>query len=109
MLRYSPELYRGLDSYGFADLDAAVTLNCSLATYHPKGHAMGAKLNLGNVGALWNCMAKTCMMLAPTSGRIAEGIMKIVPVPGKIIEAKGGLVPDEFYRTGRLWRRVNDG
>jgi len=29
----SPELYCGLDSHGFADLDAAVTLNCSLATY----------------------------------------------------------------------------
>ena len=105
----SPELCRGLVSHGFADLDAAVALNCSLATYYPKGHAMRAKWNLGNAGALWNCMAKTCMMLAPTSGRIAEGIMKIAPVPGKIIEAKGGLVPDEFYRTGRLWRRVNDG
>jgi len=30
-----------------------------------------------------------------------------VPVLDKIIEAKGGAVPDEFYRTGRRWRRVN--
>jgi len=32
------------------------------------------------VGALWNCKAKTWMMCAPTSDRIAEDIMKIVPV-----------------------------
>jgi len=92
----SPELCRGLDLHGFADLDAEVTLNCSLATYYPKGHAMRAKWNLGNVGAPWNCMAKTWMMCAPTSDCIAEGIMKVVPVLDKIIEAKGGVVPDEF-------------
>ena len=44
----SLELCRGLDSHGFADLDAAVTLNCSLATYYPKGHAMRAKWNQGS-------------------------------------------------------------
>ena len=27
---------------------------------------------------------------------------------GKIIEAKGGAVLGEFYRTGRRWRRVDD-
>ena len=41
-----PKLFLGLDSHGFADFDAAVTLNCSLATYYPKGHAMRAKWNL---------------------------------------------------------------
>jgi len=46
-------------------------------------------------------MAKTWMMCVPTSNRIAEGIMKVVPVLSKIIEAKSGLVPDELYRTGR--------
>ena len=34
--------------------------------------------------------------------------MKIVPVLDKIIEAKGGVVPDEFYRTGRRYRRFDD-
>ena len=51
-----PKLFLGLDSHGFADFDAAVTLNCSLATYYPKGHAMRAKWNLGYVDALWYCM-----------------------------------------------------
>jgi len=32
-----------------------------------------------------------------------------VPVLDKIIEAKGGVVPDEFYRTGRRWRRGRQG
>jgi hypothetical protein len=36
----SPELCCGLDSHGFADLDAAVTPNCSLATFYPMGHQM---------------------------------------------------------------------
>ena len=48
------------------------------------------------------------MKCAPTSDRIAEGIIKIVPMLDKIIEAKGGVVPDEYYRTGRRWRRVDD-
>jgi hypothetical protein len=39
----SPELFRGLDSHGFPDFDAALTLNCSLATYYPMGHPMRAK------------------------------------------------------------------
>ena len=63
---------------------------------------------MGNVGALWTCMAETWMKCAPTSGRFVEDIMKIVPVLDKIIEAKGGVVPDEFYRTGRRYRRVDD-
>ena len=40
--------------------------------------------------------------------RIAEYIIKIVPVLDKTIKAKGGVVPDELYRTGRRWRRVDD-
>jgi hypothetical protein len=53
-------------------------------------------------------MAETWMKCAPTSGRFVEDIMKIVPVLDEIIEAKGGGVPDEFYRTGRRCRRVDD-
>ena len=34
--------------------------------------------------------------------------MNFVLVLDKIIEAKGGVVPDEYYRTGRRWRRVDD-
>ena len=48
------------------------------------------------------------MKCAPTSDRTVEDIVKILPVLGKIIDAKGGVVPDEYYRTGRRWRRVDD-
>jgi len=34
--------------------------------------------------------------------------MEVVRVLDKIIEAKGGVVPDELYRTGRRCRRVDD-
>jgi len=74
-----PELCRGLDSHGFADLDAAVTLSCSLATYYPKGHAMRAKWNLGYVDAPWYCMTSTWMKCAPTSDRIAESSQDLLP------------------------------
>ena len=53
-----------------------MTLNCSLATYYPKGHAMRAKWNLGNVDALWYCMSETWMKCAPTSDRIAEDSLR---------------------------------
>ena len=33
----SPELARGLDSHGFADLDYAVSYCCSLASVYPMG------------------------------------------------------------------------
>ena len=102
----SPELYRGPDSHGFAGTDAAVTFSCSVATYYPRDHAIRAKWDLGNVDALWTCMDETWMKYSPTSGRIVEGIVKILPVLGSITEAKGGVVTDEFYRTGRRWQRV---
>ena len=54
------------------------------------------------------CKAETWMKCAPTSDHIVEDIVRIVPVLDKIIEAKGGVVPDECYRTGRRWRRVDN-
>ena len=59
-------------SHGFADADAAVMLSCPLATYYLGGYAMRAKWNLGNVDALWTCMAGTWMKCAPTSDRFVE-------------------------------------
>ena len=56
---------------------------------------------------LWSCMFETWMKCAPTSDRIMEDILKIVPVLDRIIEAKGAVVPDEFYRTGRRCRHVD--
>ena len=68
---------------------------------------MRAKWNWGNVDALRACMAETWMKCAPKSDRIVEDIVKIMPMPGRIAEAKGGVVPGEFHRTGRRWRRVD--
>ena len=102
-----PKLLLGLDSHVFTGLDAAVTLNCSLVTYYPKGQAMRAKWNLGYVDAPWYCMTSTWMKCAPTSDRIAEDIIKIVPMLDKIIEAKGTIVLDENFRTGRRARKMH--
>ena len=37
-----------------------------------------------------------------------KGAEKVVFVLKKIIAAHGGVVPDEFYRTGRRHRRVDN-
>ena len=73
----------------------------------PEGPRDAAKWDLGNVDALWTCMAETLVKCAPTSGRFVEEIVKILPVLDKTTEAKGEVVPDEFYLTGRRWRRVD--
>ena len=101
----SPELCRGLDAHGFADLDRAVSLNCSLATVYPQGHPMRERWNMSKPKELFECMKRTFMECAPSGARVVEDVERITDVLRKIIEAKGGVVPDEFFRTGRRGRR----
>jgi len=104
----SPELCRGLDAHGFADLDAAVALNCSLASFHPRGHPLREKWSMAKVDTLFAAMNETWLHCAPTGARMLEDVAKIEPVLEVIVAAKGGVVADEFYRTGRRCRRADD-
>ena len=103
----SPELCRGLDSHGFADLDRSMTLNASLAKLMPEDHPAHKTFNMGTPGAVWSCMVKT-WMCSPTSSRIIEDIEHLPEVLDKIIAAEGCVVQDEFLRTGRRARAAED-
>ena len=52
LLGDTPELSRGLDAH-LADLDAAVTFNCALASCCSVGRK---KWNMGKVSSLWGCL-----------------------------------------------------
>ena len=97
----SPELCRCPGSHGSADFGAVVTLSCSLATYYPLGHAMRAKCN---ADALWCCMSRTWVKCAPTSGRIAEDIIRTMPVLEKSSGPRAG-----WCRTGSTARASGGG
>jgi hypothetical protein len=45
---------------------------------------------------------------APSNARITEGISGWERVSDKIIEAKGCIVPDENFRTGRHARKIHE-
>jgi hypothetical protein len=104
----SPELCRGLDAHGFADLDAAVALNCSLASFHPRGHPLREKWSMAKVDTLFAAMNETWLHCAPTPARMLEDVAKIEPVLEVLVAASGGVGADEFYRTGRRCRRADD-
>ena len=90
----SPELCRGLDSHGFADLDRSMTLNASLAKLMPEDHPAHKTFNMGTPDAVWSCMVKT-WMCSPTSSRIIEDIEHLPEVLDKIIAAEGCVVQDD--------------
>jgi hypothetical protein len=106
----SPELCRALDSNGFVVLDAAVAFQCELASTDTSaaGAALRAKWDMGRIGALWACMEKTWMELAPSRKRVTEDADRMLVVLDKIIAAGGCVVTDEFLRTGRRAARADD-
>jgi hypothetical protein len=62
---------------------------------------------MGSADALWACIEKTWMELAPSSERVIEDVDFMLVVLDKIIAAGGCVVPGEFLRTGRRVVRVD--
>ena len=60
--------------------------------------------NLGTPAQVWSSM-KRAWQVEPTSERFVDDMQPSPMVVGKIIEAKGCVVKDEFLRTGRRARR----
>jgi hypothetical protein len=57
---------------------------------------------------VWHLMEQTWTAVgAPTNARITEGISGWERVCDKIIEAKGCIIPDENFRTGRRARKIH--
>ena len=95
----SPELCRGLDSHGFADLLNAMDLNIALSC---KMYPLGDKrrFETGTPAQMWETLRR-CWQIAPTSERIIEDLSAFPRVLATIIERKGCAVPDEYLRSGR--------
>ena len=63
---------------------------------------MRKKWNMDTVSSLWGCLRETWVNCAPSGDRVLGNVEKMALVLKKIIAAHGGVVPDEFYRTGRV-------
>jgi hypothetical protein len=97
---YSPEMCRGLDAHGFADLDRSTVLNCSIAATLPLNDPLRKRWGMGTPETLKYSMFSTWSH-SPSSERIVEDIMHFPDVLKKIVAAEGCVVPDEILRTGR--------
>ena len=94
----SPELCRGLDAHGFADLASALVRHCSVTShYDPRDMR---RFSMGTPKQVASSLLR-CWEVAPTAERIVEDIMDLPRVLDIIIENDGCVVRDEFLRTGR--------
>lgn len=98
----SPELCRGLDSHGFADLKTCVNFHTQLSNALPANHP--SRFKTGTPDEMWSSMVR-CWNIAPDSERIIEDIEGFKTVLEKIVENRGCIVHDEDIRTGRRARR----
>lgn len=101
----SPEICRGLDSFGFAHLARALALHTAITTVLPP--ADERRFNMGTADEVWRSLTR-CWQVAPTSVQICADILGLPGVLRKIIAAEGCVVHDEFLRTGRR-ARSSDG
>jgi hypothetical protein len=101
----SPEICRGLDSHGFADLKNSMNYNVALSTQYEVGDPR--RMLLGTPAQVWDTMVK-CWFLEPTSDRIIEDIDAFPTVLEKIIANNGCAVKDEAIRSGRRSRTSNN-
>jgi hypothetical protein len=101
----SPEICRGLDSFGFAHLSHSVRLHTALtsilAADDPLRFCMGTPDQVEST-------LRRCWKMAPTSEQIVSDIQGLEMVLDKIIAAAGCVVPDECLRSGRRERRKDD-
>lgn len=103
----SPENARGLDAYGFFDLEHAMSFNCALAHVYLFGDERRI-FGQGTPRELWFLMEQTWSVVgAPSNARIAEDIEGWERVCQKIVAAEGCIVPDENFRTGRRERKMH--
>ena len=100
----SPEMARGLDSFGFADLELSMSFHQALtidwAANNPN------KFQFGTPNHVWSAMSR-CWEVEPTSQRIVQDILDLPRVLAKIIEAKGTVVHGEALRNGHRARRAD--
>jgi hypothetical protein len=101
----SPEICRGLDAHGFADLKLSMAYHTSLSSKYDK--ADPRRFGMGTPTAVWETMRR-CWEVEPTPARIVEDISAFGRMLDVLIAHQGCVVPDEFLRSGRRYRRADD-
>jgi hypothetical protein len=103
----SPENAQGPGSFGFADLEYAMCFNCALAWHYPYGDPRQI-FGQGTPKEVWYLTEQTWAVVgAPSNARITEVILGLERACDKFIEAKGCIVPNENFRTGRRAQKVH--
>jgi hypothetical protein len=100
----SPEICRGLDSHGFADLEASVLHHTALTAVYAIDDQRAFRM--GTPAQVWSTLSR-CWQIAPSSERIVQDISKLKFVLQKIIEANGCVVRDEALRSGVRYVRAD--
>jgi hypothetical protein len=95
----SPEMHRGLDSHGFADLKASVMTHASYTSVYPDSDEP-RRFNLGTPAEVFRIIERA-WAVAPTSKRICEDILMLPFVLEKILAAQDTTVEDRALRHGR--------
>ena len=102
----SPEICRGLDSHGFADLKRMINWSIAVSSIYGKNDPR--KFNNGTPAELWSSITRA-WEICPTSERIIEDIKQLPQVLQKIIDHNGTIVPDEILRSGRRYESIKGG
>ena len=100
----SPEICRGLDSHGFADLKVSVNYHTALSSVYDYDDIR--RFNTGTPQETWSSTAR-CWTVEPTSERIIEDITRLRAICQKIVDVGGAIVPDENLRHGRRARSAD--
>jgi hypothetical protein len=100
----SPEICRGLDAHGFADLKLSMAFHTSLSSKYAFDDPR--RFGMGTPREVWRTMTR-CWEVEPTGPRIVEDVIQFASVLDKIIAHKGCVVPDMLLRTGRRARSSN--
>jgi hypothetical protein len=94
----SPEMCRAINSHGFANLKAAIMAYSPYTYVLPIGDAR--RFNLGTPNKVLRSTERA-FAVGPTRKRIAEDILVLATVLGRIIEHKGIVVEEDALRYGR--------
>jgi len=99
----SPELARGLDSYGFSDLEVFIKFHVAITS--ALKHDEPKKFQLGTPKQVWSCISCCWELCKPTSKRIVQDIEGLPDVLEKIIVANGCVVSGDDVHFGHHAQR----
>ena len=100
----SPEMARGLDSYGFQDLELSMQFHVALTSEYSDNDPR--KFKLGTPTDVWDTMMR-CWQTEPTSDRVIADIEDWPRVLQVFVDAEGCVVHGEAVRSGHRYQRLD--